>query len=453
MGENPWHRARGGACLERNTQLGNPARYDDSEVHIYRYVWRHSHKGPHRPIPSRTDFQSFLCSQDTSWLTGISVEVFGFFGIFPGFPLEPSNIRSQFSIDDGIPTELVLLQTVSKPFSRQKFYDSGKLSAGNHTLAVTNLGGPLWMDYFQFDDGNGVNVTSGPTSGTSVNVTATSTTQSSSVDATTTTTTTLPSSSTTIITAPWTLSSIKDNAAGWTASSTSEFETSSQFAPFTVTAAFPLSSLAHLSSLVHLSSLSLASSSTLFPNATTLPQGAETPRPQAHRIPRSLLVGIIGCVLIASPILLAILLHVARRYQRRARSRITASRYPFCMSSSPLYSVCAALLTLNSLVVHSDSRGADDDSFFAPESPYSTTSAAIPVAGCPEDIPDGEGAGPCSRGEPCLQPAIRRSKDGGVRVAGGPRELAYSDAPSISDAASEKSTLPPSYREYDCDYP
>ena len=104
MGENPWHRARGGACLERNTQLGNPARYDDSEVHIYRYVWRHSHKGPHRPIPSRTDFQSFLCSQDTSWLTGISVEVFGFFGIFPGFPLEPSNIRSQFSIDDGIPT-------------------------------------------------------------------------------------------------------------------------------------------------------------------------------------------------------------------------------------------------------------------------------------------------------------------------------------------------------------
>ena len=44
--------------------------------------------------------------------------------------------------------------------------------------------------------------------------------------------------------------------------------------------------------------------------------------------------------------------------------------------------------------------------------------------------------------------AGRRSKDGGVSVAGGPG-VSNANAPSISDAESEKSTLPPSYKDYD----
>ena len=39
--------------------------------------------------------------------------------------------------------------------------------------------------------------------------------------------------------------------------------------------------------------------------------------------------------------------------------------------------------------------------------------------------------------------------DGGVRIAGGPPGMSRADAPSISDAESEKSTLPPSYKDFD----
>ncbi|KAM5545317.1 hypothetical protein V8D89_000933 [Ganoderma adspersum] len=44
--------------------------------------------------------------------------------------------------------------------------------------------------------------------------------------------------------------------------------------------------------------------------------------------------------------------------------------------------------------------------------------------------------------------SVRRSTDGGVRIAGGPGVDGGGDAPSISDAQSIKSRLPPVYQAY-----
>ena len=61
-------------------------------------------------------------------------------------------MQSQYSVDGSQPQTFIPPSEVTQESYGQKFFDSGPLAQGDHTLTITNLGEQLWIDYFQTDD-------------------------------------------------------------------------------------------------------------------------------------------------------------------------------------------------------------------------------------------------------------------------------------------------------------
>ena len=59
------------------------------------------------------------------------------------------DMHSTYSIDSGTPTDFLPAETVVRPLYRQKFYQSGMLSNGDHTLVITNAAQEFWFDYVE----------------------------------------------------------------------------------------------------------------------------------------------------------------------------------------------------------------------------------------------------------------------------------------------------------------
>ncbi|PIL28453.1 hypothetical protein GSI_08487 [Ganoderma sinense ZZ0214-1] len=342
----------------------------------------------------------------TLTFTGTSVQVFGAFK-----PVGTWNIQSLYAIDGGRQTAFVPSPLVPQESFRQKFYDSGPLPLGTHTLKITNLGVQLWIDYFVYDDGGG--------SGQSTSsLTAASTDRIGGTKSTTPATRPSPSSSSVAGITASSLSSGSGSAeSGAIVPSTSSGVITFSQLSTTVSVTGALLTPNAASSLVALtlpqpSSSSISSSL----NVTATPGGSQTPRPNPHGLPRAALVGLIVGVSLAAFAVVAVSIWLRRRHIRRTPSEVRVSQYPFVQPAE------------------------DDQSAARLGSRESQSSETLFVASLP--------------GSKSLQMVDRRSEssDRGVSLAqaAGPHVVDMDvDAGLISDAASEQSTPPPSYREFE----
>ncbi|KAM5545301.1 hypothetical protein V8D89_000914 [Ganoderma adspersum] len=307
-------------------------------------------------------------------------------------PVGTWDMHSQYTLDNQSMVDFRPPQEVPHHAYNQQFYDSGELPAGNHMLTITNLGIYLWLDYFQFYDDS---VSSVSLAGTTFVLSTTSTTS-------------LPSSATIITTSTSLSQSSLGGGSVVATASTLEFAPSSNMcAPISATTSTFFSSIATSPSWPSLP-LPLSSSSISHPEPSASPH----PHGESHGTLLTVTVAtVIGVVLLA--LLVQLGCWCLRQIRMRNRRRAPLSwKLPIAReslrSSSPTPSAASRASAWAADVVHLFS-----DWF------------------------------------PSAAAGTRRSVDGGVRVAGGPRGVSDLYAPSISDTESEKSTLPPSYKEYD----
>ncbi|KAM5545303.1 hypothetical protein V8D89_000916 [Ganoderma adspersum] len=304
-------------------------------------------------------------------------------------PVGTWDMRSLYSIDGGRPNAFVPSREVDEDAYGQQFFDSGTLPLDKHTLKITNLGDQLWLDYFLYDDGNGH--------------VASSTDRTAQAGGTKTVTTTVTrarhsSSLSTALVTPSLPSSITEVGTGGSILSTSsEITTFSQPSP----------------------ALSVPTSSSLV--STAVLSVSLTP-PRSSPLPPS------------SPFTSSLNASVPSQ----AAADPPGEQHAHGVSRTALVALAAASATISAIALLAIL-------YFTPPSPV--PDVAHPA---PESARAGEGAATCS----CcrwLRGSARRSMDGGVRIAGGPPGMSHADAPSLSDAESEKSTLPPSYKDFDHD--
>ncbi|KAI1788038.1 hypothetical protein LXA43DRAFT_670403 [Ganoderma leucocontextum] len=78
----------------------------------------------------------------TGTTAGTAIAVFGAFEVAGTF-----SMHSTYSIDGGPATDFIPASTTVRAAYRQKFFQSGTLSDGEHTLVIANVGRELWLDY------------------------------------------------------------------------------------------------------------------------------------------------------------------------------------------------------------------------------------------------------------------------------------------------------------------
>ena len=244
-------------------------------------------------------------------------------------------MHSLYSIDGGHPTVFIPSPEVGQDAYGQKFFDSGTLPLDRHTLKITNIGDQLWLDYFQYDDGNR---SIAPTSDSTHRVGGTK------AETTTVTRSRHPSSLSTPLITPSLPSSSSEVSTGVSIPSTSaEITTLSQPNPALPIATPPSSSLVPPTSLTlpQSSLLPPPSTLTLSLNATVPSQAAVNTagKQHAHGVSRTALIALAAASgTIAAIALLAILLRLRRWYwnsPRRPRSWPRLSfRNPLCKYSA-----------------------------------------------------------------------------------------------------------------------
>ena len=74
--------------------------------------------------------------------SGTGIAVFGAFEVPGTFAM-----HSTYSIDSGTAVDFLPASTIVTPSYRQKFFQSGNLSNGEHTLVITNGDKEFWLDY------------------------------------------------------------------------------------------------------------------------------------------------------------------------------------------------------------------------------------------------------------------------------------------------------------------
>ncbi|PIL28487.1 hypothetical protein GSI_08525 [Ganoderma sinense ZZ0214-1] len=269
------------------------------------------------PPPSwdRTLTWSNISSSTVTFtFTGTSVEVFGALR-----PVGVWSMQSQYAIDGGSPTTFVLPQEVSQEAYNQSFYRSGALSAGTHTLKVTNLGTQLWLDYFRVsNDVAGADVASsaGQKAGASATTITATVTQPATVSASGSTTHVGSSSAAASASATSALSTTSRLAASASALNTT-FQTTTSSALGDASQSSPLPS-----------SPSPSSSDTGSP-ARGAVATQESSSASSHGVSPSLIAGIT----VAGVVALAILLAVWWWCRRRTQSGLAP--YPFSRRKSP----------------------------------------------------------------------------------------------------------------------
>ncbi|KAM5545314.1 hypothetical protein V8D89_000927 [Ganoderma adspersum] len=377
-------------------------------------------------------------SSATVTFTGMSIQVFGAFK-----PVGVWSMQSQYAIDGGSLTTFVPPQEVSEEAYNKSFYHSGTLLEGEHTLKITNLGAQLWLDYFLVNNDGGVNIVSssgGLSNGASPTTTTATVTES---------VTTSVSASTMPVSTGSTTASTSSAPNLPTQLNVSVSATNSSLPPTT-------SPSTSGSSDDSLSSPLASSPSPSSSNGTAPPRGAEaTQDPSSgtsHAVPAGLIAGVTIGGLTVLAVLLAVWWHC-----RRKQSGLSAWVAPYPFSRS----------------LGLDASSQMETSFYAHdvslrESQYSATLLIGPRASrrasSPADFVDSysyaHSHGGSSSQSPyadrsphsayggCLS-SVRRSTDGGVRIAGGPGvDGSGLDVPSISDVQSIKSRLPPVYQVY-----
>ncbi|PIL28452.1 hypothetical protein GSI_08486 [Ganoderma sinense ZZ0214-1] len=359
-------------------------------------------EGPWRQFwrPLAMDSTLTLGNQSDEMVTftfiGTSVQVVGALAA----TATQNGVGSIYTLDNEGPVEFIPPYEVDDDAYGIKFYDSGPLELGSHRLKIENWGMQLWLDYFQFDDGDGPDtVTVGSTS--------------------TIPTTIPPSSSITIIMPSRSSSGSHDGGGIPTFSeSTSSLRlsmtisalTSTSLVSSTVDVPFASSSTVTLS-------LPQSSSSTSSPDQSvyTPSQGVGAPQAAAHSqgMPHSVLVGLTVAAVIGV-VLLALLFQLRRACLHDRQMRTALLHMP--IASAPPQS---------------------DEDYAPPTVP--DVERAPSAAAWARDVVHS-----CSD---LLNDAVTRSRDGGVRVAGG-LGVSNAEAPSIWSGESEKSILPPPYEEH-----
>ena len=248
---------------------------------------------------------------------GTSIQVFGAFK-----PVGIWSMQSQYTIDGGNPTTFVPPQEVSAEAYNQSFYHSGTLSAGEHTLKITNLGSQLWLDYFLVNDNGGVNVVSagGPSGGAST--------------ATTTATVIEPATATPTPSAGPTPASTGSSAAS--TSSAQSLPTQLNVSVSATNSSTPSTATSSTSNDGSLSSPDPTSPSPTSSDATAPARGAEATQDPSNGTSHSVSPGLIAGVTLGGLAVLAILLAVWWRVRRKQRGLSAwVAPYPFSRRESP----------------------------------------------------------------------------------------------------------------------
>ncbi|KAI0676370.1 hypothetical protein C8Q78DRAFT_15782 [Trametes maxima] len=120
---------------------------DDADPRMqYAGAWMHSTVDDSQQLA----YLGTLAYTNTSGATatlhfeGSAVVVVGAFG-----PAGTFAMRSQYTLDGGVPTLFVPPSEVDVPIPRRLFFASGELPFGAHVLAIENLGEQFWLDFIQ----------------------------------------------------------------------------------------------------------------------------------------------------------------------------------------------------------------------------------------------------------------------------------------------------------------